>query len=384
MITPEDIEKKARRLYTGKFLVAWLQNEPFFPLVIPANKGRTTDDYGKRLNELNVLLSRDKSQVGYGYTVTLKNIKTRKQSFQSVPQEIYFESQADFLKFLRKETEFRSFKNDVGRINESLPALKPWVAANPFQVIKNSGKWEDLIKVCRYFRQNPAPGLYIRELPIRVHTKFIEANKGILKKLLDYLLPTAMIQTDENTFEKRFGLKFKEDLIRIRILDRNITIKTLKGISDLALPLSQFAGLNLECGKVFIVENIMNFLTFPVVPQSVVIWGRGFAVENLKFAKWLKDKLIVYWGDIDPQGFQILALLRRHYPQTRSMMMDQKTFDRFQSYAVAATDCKLHTLAHLTVDEMRLFQKLINRHDHNRLEQEKIPHSYVLKRICEF
>ncbi len=381
MITPEDIKKKARRLYAGKFLVAWLKNEPFFPLVIPAHKGRTTDDYGKRLDELNLLLSRDKSQVGYGYTVALKNINTRKQSFQSVPQEIYFESQADFLKFLRKETEFSSFKDDVGLIKASLPELSAWVAVNPLQVIKNSGKWQDLIQVCRYFRQNPRSGLYIRELPIQVHTKFIETNKGILKRLLDFLLPPGMIQTEQSSFEKRYGLKFKEDLIRIRILDQKLAGELLNGITDLSLPLSQVAGLNLPCCKVFIVENIMNFLTFPLVRQSVVIWGRGFAVENLKAVKWLKDKTIVYWGDIDPQGFQILALLRSRYPQTKSMMMDLETFDLFQPYTVQATDCKQDTLNHLTADEKHLFQKLINQHDRNRLEQEKIPHSYALKQI---
>jgi hypothetical protein len=190
-----------------------------------------------------------------------------------------------------------------------------------------------------------------------------------------------MIQTEQSSFEKRYGLKFKEDLIRIRILDQKLAGELLNGITDLSLPLSQVAGLNLPCCKVFIVENIMNFLTFPDVRQSVVIWGRGFAVENLKAVKWLKDKTIVYWGDIDPQGFQILALLRSRYPQTKSMMMDLETFDLFQPYTVQATDCKQDTLNHLTAGEKRLFQILINQHDRNRLEQEKIPHSYALKQI---
>ncbi len=48
--------------------------------------------------------------------------------------------------------------------------------------------------------------MYIRELPVEVHTKFIEENKGVLKNLLDYLLPEGMVHTGETDFEKRFGL----------------------------------------------------------------------------------------------------------------------------------------------------------------------------------
>jgi hypothetical protein len=383
MITPADIKKKARRLYAGKFLKAWLNNERFFPLVIPSNKGRTTDAYGKRLSELNSLLSQEKSQIGYGYTVALKNIKTRQQSFQSVPQQVYFESQFDFLKFLRKEAEFRSFRNDTGLIRKWLPELNDWIVANPQQVIKNSTKWEDLIKVCRYFQQNPRPDLYIRELPIEVHTKFVEENKGILKMLLDYLLPPAIIKMEERSFEKRYGLKIKEDLIRIRFLDQKVARTMPKGINDLSLPISQLALLNPPCRTVFIVENIMNVLTFPSVPQSVVIWGRGYAVENLKAIPWLQDKTMIYWGDIDPQGFQILARLRSHFPKTKSIMMDLETFNEFKNYAVQAPECSVDPVNHLNAKEKRLFQNLIHKCDRNRLEQEKIPHRYALEKISQ-
>ncbi len=383
MITPEEIRKKANRLYESKFLAACLKNEPFFPLDIPGDKGNSTDAYSKRFDELSLLLNNEKSKLGYGYTVRLKAVRTRKQGEQSIPDRIYFETESDFLRFLRKGKEFKAFEDAVSTIRDSLPELNEWMIRNPMQIIRHLDKWGDLVKVCRYFRQHPMPGMYIRELLIDVHTKFIEQNKGILKRLLDEVLPDTMMNTEEKDFEKRFGLRYKEDLIRMRILDPQVAQDIVNGIMDISVPLSEFASLNLHCRNVFIVENKMNVLTFPVLPGSVVIWGGGFGVENLCGIRWLEDKHLVYWGDIDTHGFCILSLLRSHFPQTVSMMMDIETFDKFEEFAVKGTACNTKKLNYLTNEENDLFLMLLNRRERNRLEQERIPHRWALEKIHE-
>ncbi|QBD83792.1 hypothetical protein EPA93_45535 [Ktedonosporobacter rubrisoli] len=43
------------------------------------------------------------------------------------------------------------------------------------------GDWSDLIAVCDYFLEHPRPACYIREIPVAVHTKFIEQHSGILR-----------------------------------------------------------------------------------------------------------------------------------------------------------------------------------------------------------
>jgi len=72
------------------------------------------------------------------------------------------------------------------------------------KVIDHSSKWQDLVAVCQYFVGNPKPMIYIRELPIEVHTKFVEENKGLLKSLLDFLIERYINKT-ESDFEKRFN-----------------------------------------------------------------------------------------------------------------------------------------------------------------------------------
>src|SRR5262249_1385055 len=56
-----------------------------------------------------------------------------------------------------------------------------------------------------YFVEHPRPQCYIRELPVRVHTKFVEQHAGILRELLEFLLPPEAIQPDAKTFTQRFG-----------------------------------------------------------------------------------------------------------------------------------------------------------------------------------
>jgi hypothetical protein len=161
--------------------------------------------------------------------------------------------------------------------------------------------------------------------------------------LLDILL-VDYINKDESNFEKRFNLKYREELIRIRLLDEQMAKKLFFGINDLSIPQSQFLSLNIPCKRVFVFENhtnfsnIYNFLTLPYLTESIAIFGKGFQIGLLKHAKWLSDKQIIYWGDIDAHGFQILSQIRGYFPQTQSCMMDFDTFNAFKDLAITGID----------------------------------------------
>lgn len=235
-----------------------------------------------------------------------------------------------------------------------------------------------MLKVCKYFQNTPKPNLYIRELPIQVHTKFIEQNKGIISSLLEAILPIDQIVSVENEnehkFEKKFSLKYKEHRIRIRLLDPILKEKYKFPSSDISIPLSEFRHLNLEDHPCFITENLMNFLTLPYLPNSFAIFGGGYAVQNLKSVIWLSNCPIFYWGDLDDHGFRILSQLRSYFPQTTSIMMDTKTFEAFQEFAVSVLANSSDDLPHLTPEEQNLYNYLvINR---KRLEQERITQIY--------
>ena len=62
-------------------------------------------------------------------------------------------------------------------------------------------------------------------------------------------------------------------------------------------------------------------------------------------------------------------------------MMDFDTFNEFRDLAITGIDTTVTELDHLTPDEHQLFTHLLEMKERNRLEQEKIPHSYALKKI---
>ncbi len=368
MITPDEIRKKADRLYTP-FLQSLLLGEPFFPLDLPRGK-IPYDDYQELKEAVQQLLKGSKEHAGCGYQVELKQRNNRKFGMQSLPSRIVFETETDYLKFLKKEQEVANFQHAVARIRKQLPELNIWLNQNPKKIVKQLGNWDNLLRVCLYFQNNPKPNLYIRELSLNVHTKFIEQNKGILNELLSAILPDDAIDLEEKDFEKRFGLRYAESSVTIRALDKNLQVKYGINTSEMSILISDFESRSLQGYRFIITENLMNFRTLPDLSNSFAIWGKGFNVAILKDVEWLTHCQIIYWGDLDAQGFQILSQLRSYFSQTISVMMDRETFDIFQEFAVPGTVCKIANLSYLTPEEHDLFTDLSKQTI--RLEQEKI------------
>ena len=204
------------------------------------------------------------------YTIEYKKVKTKRHGVQDIPTSICFMSEYDYLKFINKEKEVDKFRADLFNILSAFPELHEWTLRYPNKVLEND--WNSLLKVCEYFKNTPKPHLYIRELPIQVHTKFIESNKGIIKELLDIII-ASHANLDEKHFETRFNLKYDEPLVRFRVLDNNISKQYMLGFDDVSIPISEFKQLSLPIQTVYVVENKINMLTFPSQKDSIVIWG---------------------------------------------------------------------------------------------------------------
>lgn len=100
---------------------------------------------------------------------------------------------------------------------------------------------------------------------------------------------------------------------------------------DLALDAESFARLDPKVARVFITENEINFLAFPPIENSLVIFGAGYGFEMLRKAEWLARCHIHYWGDIDTHGFAILDQLRSQFDHVESLLMDRDTLLAFTS-----------------------------------------------------
>lgn len=376
MIDPAQIKKKAERLYP-KFLTAIITGEPFFPIDFPI--GAIPKDYPTLSRSVAQLMDHAKQSLGYGYHLALESRTTRKYGSQSLPKWIGIETEPDYLKLLKKTREVSQFRLDLDLIRAHIPELESWLYHHPLKVIEYRDLWKGLIQVCQYFQQHPQPNLYIRELPIRVHTKFIENNKRILRDLLEAILPVEHLASvageKDHIFEKRFSLRYREPLIRFRVLDPALTAKYGLPGSDISMPTSEFRTLNLDNHRCFITENLMNFLTLPPLDNSVALFGSGYGIGALKSIPWLSNCSIFYWGDLDSDGFRILAQLRFYFPQVTSIMMDLETFELFQEFAVPVVGAIAEPLPQLTDNEAALYAHLAQ--SQQRLEQERIHQTYA-------
>ena len=376
MISPSEIKKKAEKLY-ATFLASTITGDPFFPYAFPI--GAEPKDYMARKKAVTELINASSEVVGYGYSLTLKQRRTRDYAEQSFPCKICIETETDYLKLLKKEKAFSRFKADTALIQSNMPELQQWICRNPLQVAENHGSWPNLIKVCRYFINSPQPDLYIRELPIAVHTKFVEQNKKVLRSLLEELLPADQLESVEAgqkyAFEKRFSLRYPESLIRLRILDLDIQQKYGFPTADISVVISDFNRLQLGTPRCFITENMLPFLTLPPLTNSIAILGEGYALSRLRNAAWLSHCPIFYWGDMDIDGFTMLSQMRSHFPQTQSVMMNPQTYERFQNFAVKVEVRNAEAIAHLTPEEQVLYTYLAQQRQ--RLEQERISQGHV-------
>ncbi|MDD3836039.1 MAG: DUF2220 domain-containing protein, partial [Sulfurimonas sp.] len=113
--------------------------------------------------------------------------------------------------------------------------------------------------------------------------------------------------------------------------------------------------------------------------DAIVIFGSGYSVGTLKNVRWMRDREIYYWGDIDMDGFAILSQARGYFPQIKSLMMDMKTLEMFKTLTTDSHHKTYKKLENLTKEEAITYEAIY--HDaygkNISIEQEKIPFGYV-------
>jgi len=373
MITPKEIQEQCLK---------WWKEVLLSTIVFPRDISRMgkvnskdiLDKLPQYMQSIELLKNNSKQNKKLGYTLFIEERQFNKIAKQPVPIKISIDSVEDYLRITGKEKDYQTFLKNHSLIIQELPILKEWINENPTKLIEHD-TWFDTLKVCKYFLENPKPNLYIRQLPIDIHTKYISDNKSIVQSLLEFLI-SEHINTDESNFENRFNLKYSEKLIRIRFLDK--TLSPLDNAIDISLTISEFRNFQSQCDNIFVAENLMNFLTLPYMTKTIAIWsGGGFSVSFLNDIDWLKSKQFFYWGDIDAQGFQILNQFKTYFPNTISVMMDEETLLNFKSSE--GKQAPKHNLLRLSECELKIYNYL--RQNNIRLEQEKITQTFADERI---
>ena len=404
MITVEELKTKSLNQYKTylKYLVEKLQSQSdeviycendstlkhFFPLFIRCNTGNAKDDIRTRAKQLEPLFNNCKNKTGESYTLELETRNTRNNANQTEIKSIYFETEKDYLSFIGKTLEVKRFLAAINIIQTELIETKitskewPLLHITDLTNVYEKNFWEDIILCVKWLNENKNSNLYIREIPLPVHTKFIENNKTLISSLL-------ISENKELSFEELFGIKTKPFLARVRSLCENVQLKVGSiTVSELSIPLEDFKNLDksnllTDVENIFIVENEMVYLTFPKVENSICIWGHGFTSAQFSKCKWLQKFKLFYFGDLDEHGYLILSNFRSHFPQTISFCMDIETLEKYSEFRVKGKTLSGNAVPeHLTKEELSVFNMLHNSDGKDRLEQEKISVEYIKVRFC--
>ena len=148
------------------------------------------------------------------------------------------------------------------------------------------------------------------------------------------------------------------------------------GVRKFFLSNDEVARFNPPHRRIFITENKVNGYTFPHAKDSLILFGMGYGVLELaRQAKWLEEKEVYYWGDLDSDGFNILSALRHILPHVHSFLMDRETLLAYVDRNIRDTGNTTVIPDRLTVSEKMAWKEV---HDHGwRLEQERIPSDEV-------
>ena len=243
-----------------------------------------------------------------------------------------------------------------------------------------------VLEAAAWLAAHPGGRMRPRQMPLRgVDSKWFARHRSLVSALHTVLTGGRVLEILD-----------PEDRVRIRILGSGsvadmsgvvggdaVTVDgtaALAGLTDLAAPLEQIAGLPLRPRLVLVSENLESMLALPGWDGVIAVHGSGYAVSVLERVEWLRDVPILYWGDLDSHGFAILHRLRRHLPQVTSVLMDEQTLVDHRDLWVREEKPHRGEFDTLTGQEKRALARVRAEGD-ARLEQERIPWEVALARL---
>ena len=370
-----EIFKKFNKIYdNGSIFQDLMDNEELFPLTLKLKTLTQKDIVENFLTIKKEIEKLQKTELHIEY----KEFKFKGIGSQKLPFCVTCRTLEKFLKFIEKEEEYERYKIDYCKAVKEFPKLKKLFSDKPKLLLEIKLQLDKILQITAFYCANPKPNIYIRELPLRgIDTKFIEKNKKEIDLFLmcvldDDLYDSNIAKLSNNGFEKKYNLKYKLPLVRFRILDSDLY---LGGLSDITINIEEFQKLDFTCKKVYMVENEITALSFPAIKNAIVIFAKGYGVGLFKDVRWLIDKEIYYWGDLDMDGFAILSQARGYFPQIKSLFMGKEILEEFIDLGVKSSNKSYKKLLHLTEDEELLYERLFSDYygENFRLEQERLP-----------
>lgn len=229
--------------------------------------------------------------------------------------------------------------------------------------------WSDLTVtqfngVVRWLKTHDASDYFQRELPIPgVDTKWLEKYGGLVSAIVG-----------KPTFRPR------PTMVELKSLD--VEVPAFGGLFHLSVESDDLERVPAGFELVIVVENYTTFIALPSLPRTLAVYGGGFSVtDKLDFIG--ANTPVLYWSDLDSAGFAMLARVRAHLPQVRSVLMDLDTAREHLAFAVEEPQPTTVPSQLLTPGELATFEFL---REHSagtcaRIEQERIGYPWVCDRL---
>lgn len=374
--TPAAIETKVRRRWaTGSLLRSHALDEPFEPINVPL-RGPSAVDLAENLDEARAWASAIEREADGGrrFTVVTKTIGGRGLGRSVIPGRAIVGSYEQAWRILDAEKRVKTFDRVLKAA--TLPEARAWVLSHPVRAIEMAAEWPAILAARDWLEWNRDSGLYLRQIDAPgVDTKLIERHRGVLAEILG-------VSATASGFAAELGFATKPARVRMRFDPALFGMPAQ--ISEADLRVDEITNMDVSPAHALIIENEITYLSVPVPPGCVVIFGKGYDASVPAALSWLANTDVGYWGDIDTHGFRILDRVRSHLPHVRSVLMDRETLLHHEDRWGAEEAATNAHLSRLTPLEARLYEDLVSDRfsARLRLEQERLEWPWVRRALA--
>lgn len=377
---PSDIAAKVRRRWDdGTLLRTFAAGDPFPVLDVPV-RGPAAADLGERFDEARswVTALEAGSRGGRAYDLVSTSVGGRSAGRTERPGRAVVSSFDQAWRLLGVLDDVAAFGRVLTIADQVLPddAVRAWVLDKPLRALALEPEWPAIAAAYRWLRDNRGSGRYLRQVDAPgVDTKLVERHRPVLAEMLGVTSRAVGFTTD-------LGLSAKPAMVRLRCAPGLLDLPDV--VTDVSLRLDEARRLAPgTVARALIVENEVTYLSVPVPAEGLVLWGKGFDVDQPASLPWLAGTDVTYWGDLDTHGFAILDRLRAWLPQARSVLMDRDTLLAHEERWGQEDRPTAAALTRLTEAEAALYAELVSdRHGTRvRLEQERIDWAWASSRL---
>ena len=224
----------------------------------------------------------------------------------------------------------------------------------------DAADFDRALRVVDWLVANPSSGMLLRQVPVEgMDTKWLERHQGLVGALLEAARRMLALPGGSETGLKRetrpLDVVILDPALRPRSAGASTAIRHLRvdpaQLADMWEPPAAEPEGSAHPEVVLVCENRQSLLALPDMAGVVALHGGGYAVDVLGQMPWAAALPLIYWGDLDRDGFAILDRLRHHHGCVTSVLMDTATLGRHRALCVSDPHPEPVTLTRLTPAE---------------------------------